>query len=93
MNSFQSIKEKKKFVKAPVNFAVEKNRLLVLKAGAEGRGDYVLAEEIQKEISELDARAFDKVNGCPLLSFSWSLGASARLNILCNCHDQSEATC
>ncbi|KAI6219037.1 Plus3 domain-containing protein [Aphelenchoides fujianensis] len=51
------IKEKQRFQNNPINFAVEKSRLMKEKAGAEVEGNLARVREIQKEIDELDLRA------------------------------------
>lgn len=50
------IQEKKKFRDLPHNFAVRKTELLGMKGEAEAANDFIRAQEIQKEIDELEER-------------------------------------
>jgi len=53
------VKEKQRFLNAPVNYAIEKSRLMTMKSDAEAQGNLARAKEIQHEIDELDAKAND----------------------------------
>jgi len=53
------VKEKQRFSNAPTNYAMEKNRLMMMKADADEQGNLSRAKEIQREVDELDAKADD----------------------------------
>ncbi|KAI6189545.1 hypothetical protein M3Y97_00020100 [Aphelenchoides bicaudatus] len=51
------VKEKQRFMTMPTNFAIEKSRLMKMKADFEAQSNHTKAKEVQKEIDELDATA------------------------------------